>query len=263
MRWLAVLVVSLSGVALAAAGLLMLRGDDPEDLLPDLDQGAPTRLEIVEEGDSYRLVFASAVENVGRGPLLIEGERPGPEVPAMTARQLVRRTDGSARTRSVPGEIRYVEAETRARWLLLGLQAYELRRAADGMLVQASEQTGSCPGDRYQIAESAEAGDGPEQAVWTGDCGEGEPGLLALRSGISPGYGNRVGRGVDNRFVDVTNVPAGRYVLVHRANPERAIEESDYGNNAASVLVQVRRSGVIPTVRVLARCPDSETCRRG
>jgi hypothetical protein len=71
-----------------------------------------------------------------------------------------------------------------------------------------------------------------------------------------------VGRAVDRRFVEVTNVPPGRYVLVHRANPERAIEESDYGNNAASVLVQLRRSGVIPTVRVLARCPDTETCRR-
>jgi hypothetical protein len=261
MRWLAVLVVALSGVALAGAGLFLLRGDDPEELLPDLDQAAPARLEIVEEGDSYRLVFASAVENVGRGPLLIEGERPGLEAPAMTARQLVRRTDGSARARSVPGEIRYVETETRARWLLPGLQAYELRRAADGMLVQASEETGSCPGDRHEI-EGARAGGGPEQPVWTGDCGQGEPGLLALRAGISPGYGNRVGRGVDNRFVDVTNVPTGRYLLVHRANPERTIEESDYGNNAASVLVQLRRTGVIPTVRVLARCPDSETCRR-
>jgi hypothetical protein len=261
MRWLAVLVVSLAGVALAVAGLLLLRGDDPEELLPDLDQAAPARLEIVEEGDSYRLVFASAVENVGRGPLLIEGERPGLETPSMTVRQLVRRTDGSARARSVPGEIRYTEAETRARWLVLGLQDYELRRAADGKLVEASEETGSCPSDRHQVAEGAPDGK-PEQPVWVGDCGQGEPGLLALRAGISPGYGNRVGRGVDNRFVDVTNVPAGRYVLVHRANPERAIAESDYGNNAASVLVQLRRSGVIPTVRVLARCPDSETCRR-
>jgi hypothetical protein len=262
MRWLAVLVVSLAGVALAAAGLFLLRGDDPEELLPDFDQAVPARLRIVEEGDSYRLVFASAVENVGRGPLLIEGERPGLEASAMTVRQLIRRTDGSERARRVPGEIRYVEAEERARWLLLGLESYELRRAADGTLVQASDQVGSCPGDRFASDRAAQAGGEQGDPVWTGDCGEGEPGLLAVRAGISPGYGTRVGRAVDRRFVEVTNVPPGRYVLVHRANPERAIEESDYGNNAASVLVQLRRSGVIPTVRVLARCPDTETCRR-
>ena len=44
----------------------------------------------------------------------------------------------------------------------------------------------------------------------------------------------------------MTNVPAGRYVLVHRTNPERAIEESDYENNAASVLIQLRRAGAHP-----------------
>ena len=62
--------------------------------------------------------------------------------------------------------------------------------------------------------------------------------------------------------MDVTNVPAGRYLLVHRANPQRAIEESDYENNAASVLIQLSRAGAIPSVRVLARCPDAETCTR-
>ena len=83
-----------------------------------------------------------------------------------------------------------------------------------------------------------------------------------MREGISPGYGDDYDPGREGQFVDVTNVPAGRYVLVHRSNPERTLEESDYENNAASVLVQLRRSGAIPTVRVLARCPGSDTCRR-
>ena len=263
MRWLAVLVVSAAGIALAAAGIFLLRNDGPEELLPDLDQAVPSSLEIVEEGDSYRLVFASAVDNVGRGPLLIEGERPGPETPAMAVTQLIRRTDGDARERELPGEIRYAQTETHEHWHLLGFEVYELRAAGDGTLVQPSEKTGFCLGDRYETEKGEPAEGKPERAIWTDECGRDQPGLLTVQQGISPGYGDDYDPGLEGQFVDVTSIPPGRYLLVHRTNPERAIEEASYENNAASVLIQLRRSGAIPTVRVLARCPDADTCRRG
>jgi hypothetical protein len=263
MRWLAVLIVSAAGVALAAAGIFLLRDDGPEELLPDLDQAVPAELEIVEEGDSYRLVFASAVDNVGRGPLLIDGERPGRETPAMEVRQLVRRTDGGARMRELPGEIRYAQTETHEHWHLLGFEVYELRAAGEGTLVRPSEKTGFCLGDRYETDKGERVEGKPERAIWTDECGRDQPGLITMRQGISPGYGDDYDSGLEDQFVDVTNVPPGRYLLVHRTNPERSIEEASYENNAASVLIQLRRSGAIPTVRVLARCPDDDTCRRG
>ncbi|MGH3042710.1 MAG: lysyl oxidase family protein, partial [Gaiellaceae bacterium] len=255
-------VVSAAGVALAAVGLLLLRDDGPEELLPDLDQAVPSRLEIVAEGDTYRLVFASAVDNVGTGPLLVEGERPDRDTAAMTVRQLVRRTDGSARERAVPGEIRYVRSEDHEHWHLLGFETYELRKAADGTLVEPDAKTGFCLGDRYQTDEASRLPGEPPAAVWTDECGRDEPGLLLVREGISPGFGDDYDPELEGQFVDVTNVPAGRYVLVHRVNPEQTVEESDYENNAASVLLQLRRAGVIPSVRVLARCPDADRCRR-
>jgi Lysyl oxidase len=262
MRWVAVLVVAAAGIALASAGLLLLRDEGPEELLPDLDQAVPSKVEIVAEGDTYRLVFASAVDNVGAGPLVIEGERPNHGTPAMAVRQLVRRTDGSARERDVPGEIRYVRSEDHEHWHLLGFESYELRRAGDGTLVEPDAKTGFCLGDRYETDESARLPGEPRAAVWTEECGRDEPRLLLVREGISPGFGDDYDPELEGQFVDVTNVPAGRYVLVHRANTERALEESDYENNAASVLIQLRRAGVIPSVRVLARCPDADTCRR-
>jgi Lysyl oxidase len=260
MRWVAVLVVSAVGVALGIAGLLLLRDDGPEELLPDLEQAVPTKLEIVEDGDSYRLVFTSAVVNVGRGPLLIEGSRPNRETPAMSIQQLVRRSDGSARVQPLPGELRYVESENEGRWELLDPALVELRTAADAELVSPGETAGLCLGDSSDADPEAAAEGEPERPVWTVDCGRGEPGLLTVREGLSPGFaaaGSRAGGG----SVEVTNVPAGRYVLVQQANPERAVVESDYGNNAASVLIQLRRSGAIPSVRVLARCPGIEVCR--
>ena len=261
MRWVAVLVVSAVGVALGIAGLLLLRDDGPEELLPDLQQAVPMKLKIVEDGDSYRLVFTSALVNAGRGPLQIEGSRADRGTPAMRMQQLVRRSDGTVRVRAARAELRYVRSETHAHWHLLDFERYELRRAADGTPVQPDEKTGFCLGDRYETDPGTRLENEPPQAVWTEECGRGQPALLAVREGISPGYGDDYDPELEGQFVDVTQVPAGRYVLVHSANPERALEESDYANNAASVLVQLRRTtGEIPTVRVLARCPGSEHC---
>ena len=263
MRWLTVFGVAAVGVALSAAGLFLLRDDGPSELLPDLDQAPPSKLEIVEEGDTYRLVFASAVDNVGAGPLLIEGERPNHGTPAMDVRQLVRRSDGSTRARAVPGEIRYVTSETHEHWHLLGFETYELRLAADGTLVEPDAKTGFCLGDRYETPGRDDLPGKPDRPVWTEECGLDKPGLLEVREGISPGYGDDYDPALEGQFLNVTNVPAGRYLLVHKANPERALEEADYSNNAASVLIQLRRAGAIPSVRVLARCADASTCSRG
>jgi Lysyl oxidase len=263
MRWVAVLVVSAVGVALGAIGLLLLRDDGPGELLPDLQPAAPTQVEIVEEGDSYGLVFVSAVDNVGLGPLLIEGKRQDRDQPAMSVLQLARRTDGSTRSRPVPGEIRLAAPESDAGWQLLDFAIYELRSAVDGKLVQPEVPLGFCLADRYDTADESELAGEPERPVWIDRCGGADPGLLELRAGISPGFGTFAEARGDDQVVDVTNVPAGRYLLVQRANPERALEESDYENNAASVLIQLRRAGVIPSVRVLARCPGTDTCAPG
>jgi Lysyl oxidase len=260
MRWVAVLVVSAIGIALGTVGLFLLRDDGPSELLPDLDQAAPTQLEIVEEGDSFRLGFAAAVDNVGPGPLVLEGARPDRTAPAMTVRQVVRLTDGSVRSRSVQGELRYADPESQQWWHFAGFGVYELRSALNGKLVGPSGSLGFCITDRDDTAGTSAEGE-PERPVWVGACGRDEPALLRLRTGISPGFRAISEPDQDDQFVDVTNVPAGRYVLVHRSNPQRALEESDYENNAASVLIQLRRDGLIPSVRVLARCPSADTCQ--
>ena len=235
MRWLVVLLFAGAGVVLGAAGLLLLRDDGPGELLPDLDQALPSKLEIVEDGDTYRLVFASAVDNVGAGPLLLEGTRPERTSAAMAIRQLVRRTDGSTRSRTLPGELTYATSETQAQWRPQGFESYELRRVPGGERVRPDRKTGFCLGDRYETAPGEPADGKPDRPVWTDECGRDQPALLLVREG---------------------------YLLVHRTNPGRTIEESDYDNNAASVLIQLRRAGAIPSVRVLARCPDAETCAR-
>jgi hypothetical protein len=260
-RWLLALLVAALGVALGAVGLLLLGDGGPDELLPDLDQAEPSAIAVVRDGDSYLLTFASAVDNVGSGPLLIEGERPDVSTAAMAVTQLVRRTDGSTRVLPVRAHIHYVREESHEHWHLLGFESYELRRAANDELVRPDQKTGFCLGDRYRTDDSTTLPNEPPRPVWTEECGRNEPGLLSVAQGISPGYGDDYVPRLEGQYVDVTSVPAGRYLLVHRVNPDGVLEEETLSNNAASALIRIRRdTGDIPTVSVLARCPASDSC---
>jgi hypothetical protein len=263
MRWLIALLLALAGAGLAAGGLLVVSDDGATELLPDLDQAVPSALSVVRVGDSDRVTFRSAVDNVGRGPLVIEGSRTSRGEPSMSVRQAVRSSDGSTRTIDLPARMRYVRSATHAHWHLLGFERYELRSASDGRLVGRDRKTGFCLGDRYDTRPAARIENEPPAAVWTEECGRDEPELLSVAEGISPGYGDDYAPRLEGQYLDVTSVPAGRYLVVHRANPDRTIRESDYGNNAASVLIALRRTtGETPTVRVLARCPHADRCER-
>jgi hypothetical protein len=201
------------------------------------------------------LVFASAVENVGRGPLIVVGSRASRADIRMALRQLVRRSDGSTRAFEVAGTLRYEVAETHAHWHLLDFDRYELRDASGGRLVLPSRKTGFCLGDRYAVPRPRPAG-APAFAVYTQECGRGAPRLLRVVQGISVGYGDDYVPELEGQSIDVTGLADGRYVLVHRVNPSSALRERNYDNNEASALVELRAGAA----RILARCPDSAVC---
>jgi hypothetical protein len=245
------------------AALVLLAGcvgsvqEPPGERLPDLDQALPGAISIETRKGRRVLVFASAVDNVGAGALVIAGSRRSRAVRTMRIRQLVTKADGSTAAHSLPGRLQYVRSETHSHWHLLGFERYSLRRASDGRLVAPDRKTGFCLGDRYRIASAPPAA--PPKAVWVRECGRGRTRLLRLRQGISPGYGDDYVPALEGQFVDLTGVPAGRYLLVHRVNADRSIRESSYANNAASVLLELRGR----TVRILVRCADSAACGLG
>jgi Lysyl oxidase len=223
----------LAPIVLAAGGL-------PAAALPDLDQATPLGVSVVERNGRLLLVFASAVDNVGKGPLVVEGRRAGS---VMRASQLI----GTHRY-ALPTPLRYVRSETHRHWHLTEFERYELRRA--GALVGRDRKTGFCLNDAYETRALNRV------PRWTGECGRGQPGLRSLREGISPGFGDDYVPEKEGQSIDVTDVPPGVYVLVQRANPGRTLGESSYANNAASV--RIRLNGA--KVAVLRRCPDSASC---
>jgi hypothetical protein len=235
---------------LLAAGCGGSAGSAPE-LLPDLVQSPPRALEVFRDGDAWRLAFLSAVENDGRGPMLLAGSRPDQDTPAMSVEQLVRRSDGTASTYPVDGEIRFVRSETHRHWHFLDFERYDLL-TANRETVGRDEKTGFCLGDRYNASRNIQLAGEPEQPVWTQECGRGQPHRLIVREGISPGYGDDYVPRLEGQSIDITGLPAGHYVLRHRVNVERALRESDYENNSAEVPVELTWSASgTPTVVVV------------
>jgi hypothetical protein len=235
-------------------------GPPPPDRLPDLDQELPWKLVITGDRDrGYRLGFASAVRNLGRGPLIIAGRRPRAATPEMTASQQIERKGAPIRVVEDVGRLRYVRSPDHEHWHLLGFDRYELRRPGRSAALVRDRKTGFCLGDRYPVW-SPRLPARPRDPVYTSRCGLEATGLLELTEGISVGYGDDYKANLEGQSLRLTGLPGGRYLLVHRVNVGRALRESDYTNNAASLLIRLRWRAGRPSVRVLGSCPRRAVC---
>src|SRR5581483_5043171 len=85
--------------------------------LPDLDQEAPFGVSVVERQHRLLLVFGSAVDNAGRGPLVVDARRVGA---VMRTWQVVGR-----RRFALPVALRYVRSETHEHWHFPAFERYE------------------------------------------------------------------------------------------------------------------------------------------
>ncbi len=224
----------------------------PRELLPDFDQRPPFRLTVA----GTKLGFASATDNVGEGPVWVRGTRSLPGAP-MDAQQLVRLSDGSVRAYEEAGRLRYTAESTHTHWHLLDFQRYELRTVAGDLLVR-DRKSGFCLADHYgQAARRVGNFTGPH---FLGNCAAYQPGVLSVEQGTSPGYTDLYPAHFHGQNLELRGVPAGVYVLVHRANPAGALEELDYANNAASLRIRLTWSSGRPHVERLRTCAASADC---
>jgi dipeptidyl aminopeptidase/acylaminoacyl peptidase len=232
----------------------------PEQLLPDLDQQPPAGLVVIARGRRFHLGFDSAVDSIGRGPLRIRGLRPG-DRRLMRADQVIERAGGGTVVLPAVGTLLYQTHPPHRHWHFQQFETYELRRAEDHALVGRDRKSGFCLIDRYGRASARVANVRPPRFI--DNCGAGQRALRRVEQGSSPGYVDRYPAFFHGQDIDITDAPAGVYVLVHRANPTRRVRESSYGNNAASVRLRLSwpagRSAP-PRVSVLRRCPDTERC---
>jgi hypothetical protein len=228
--------------------------------LPDLDQETPSGLTISRAGSVWVLGFRSAVRNVGDGPLVIDAHRPAPGAETMTADQLVERAGSPPEVVPGAGRLRYVVSPDHRHWHLLGFDRYALVRAGSGEPAVRDRKSGFCLGDRYRVGRRLPAA--PAEPKYTSRCGLATPSLLGIQEGISVGYGDDYPANLEGQYLRLSGLRAGRYVLVHRVNGGRRLRELDHGNNAASLLLQLRWRAGEPMMRILKRCPDTSRCYR-
>jgi len=249
--------------SVAAWSLAASRGE-VDDLLPNLVQAVPDELSGRTGGTvvspRFFLGFQSAAANLGHGPLVVLGSRPSVSQEEMALRQRIERSDGDARTVPLRSTLKYVRSSDHSHWHVLGFMRYELRSAA-GVRLLRDRKTGFCLGDRYRV-EQALPGRAPTSR-YSDRCGRGAPRLLSIREGISIGWGDNYSPHLEGQELDLTELPAGRYVLVHRVNTTRDIRESDYSDNASSLGLDLswpRGRTSPPRIDVVARCPLTATC---
>jgi hypothetical protein len=226
----------------ALAALALLGGAGSREALPNLVELPPASLEVEQVGGHDVLRFTSTVENDGSGPLVVLSTRRRVDA-RFTSVQLVG-------TRPVPVsvELHYRRSGGHDHFHLVGFERYELRDGV-GRLVARDRKVGFCLGDRRSV--------GGERPHWLGTCGRGSPRALRIEQGLSPGFADPYASDLGGQSLDVSGLPAGEYVLVNVVNPTRALRESDYGDDVASVRFALARPPApagIAFVQVLATC---------
>jgi hypothetical protein len=256
--------VGIAAVVVATAACTGSAAGGPPNLrLPDLDQRPPLAVSI-RWGDAPDhhplLVFASSVENVGWGPLIVEGQRPSRSVRTMRADQLVRLRGGGFRRIRGVGRLRFNVNPSHSHWHLQPFERYELR-TLDGKLIVRDRKSGFCLTSDHSSPLSTR---GPRARPLKGsDCARNKPGARSLLEGIAVGWGDIYIPAKEGQSIDLSGYTPGDYDLVHRVNVGRALRESNYANDDSSVRIRLLpppAPGGLPGVVVLKTCESGVRC---
>jgi hypothetical protein len=236
----------------------------PNMLLPDLDQRPPDKVSVGWGGPDnrrVRLTFASNVENVGFGPLVVEGRRASIRVPTMRAQQLLRLRRGGYRRIDGAGGLRYNVNPSHSHWHLQPFEQYELRTLG-GRRILRDHKSGFCLTSDHRSSLTTRGPRGT-RPIGRNHCAQGEPRAERVIEGIAVGFGDIYPPVKEGQYVDINGVAPGDYVLVHRVNVGRRLRETNYANNSSSARIRLMPPSMpndLPDVMVLRTCESGTRC---
>jgi hypothetical protein len=203
-----------------------LRSDPPDGQSPpEVYSNMPAGV------DNWLIVrFDGYVTNVGDGPLDIFGN---PQVPGGMVQRA--RTGTGWTTVGSPLDVKYETAD--------GHDHFHLKRAMEYALYSADAD----PAARTKVAPGSKVGFclfDTEPVLADQDdqfydfsvshfCETGNPGATSLRMGVSRGWRDVYSRSLQFQYVNVSNVPPGRYLLGATADPDNQIVETNEVNPTA------------------------------
>ncbi len=252
MRLLAVTTLTVLGVAGATAGpaaaevnpCLQARWRGLR--CPDLVMKRPARVQLVKLGRERQLRSQNSIDDIGRGPAELDAFRPGRALRMIARQRIYRRGGGSivvggrARVvwKPIPGQYGYWKWEYAARQELWSLDAHGVQRRR----VRRSPKLVYCLRDLFRTRPGLPGS--PPRRHYPG-CNQ-DPGIRHVTLGTSIGWSDVYPPGYNEQYIDVTGL-RGRFALVHIADPQDVLFESNETNNAARVIVS------LPSGRVVGR----------
>ncbi len=204
---------------------------DPTLLKPDLVALPPSRVRVLQRGTTRRVIFATKIANLGKGPLIIHGKTINtPSGPITQATQIIKRSDGSE-CGYMAGSFEFHVSHNH--FHLNDFSSYELHADAplSGRLVAKSDKISFCVADIEPVR-------GMEtQRQVLAQCGTQE-GI----QGISVGWADVYDNYLPEQWVDVApDVAPGAYFLTNVADPDDLLLEENESreSNAGSVSISV------------------------
>ncbi len=222
-----------------AEGAVVLSWDQPNghglDLLPDLSVWASQPnaylygwyLDSNQIPGRVLLRISTATPNSGTGPLELHGSSTTPGVS-----QRIFRNDGTwweryAGTFTFHAGHQHLHFDN---WLNFHLRSNLLNDAVGDIIVSGDKTS-------FAIIDLTPYNLALPGAPASGHYGGG------LVQGLSVGWADVYGANLTDQWIDVTDVPAGRYWLEAIVDPENSILESDESNNASRILIDLNVGG--------------------
>jgi hypothetical protein len=222
---------------LAAGGVgayAMTQDRHEEQLLPDLRLQNLDGLYIDTETEPgvKQLRFPTVTFNVGDGPFDFQARRLSADQWRVTQRIL--RSDGTWADRETEANV-FFAGDGHDHWHVEAINRWEVLDD-EGRVVLVGKKRGFCFEDNTETPRTGDGEGSPADPVYTaraGACAIGRPDVLRVSQGLSPGWGDLYDVDLPNQFIDVTDLPDGRYRLRVTTDQHDWFEEADERNNAA------------------------------
>jgi len=218
---------------------------------PDLVMSAPSRLSLDRKRDGRRFLrMQNAIVNVGDGPAELFAQRSGPR--QMTAEQVITDVIGGHLRFATGAQVVYTSVPTRGGdyWKMADAARFELwGMLPDGRrsgLVRVGPKLRYCLRDLDRRETPGPGSPVPPRRVY-GACNQSAT-KQAVTLGTSVGWADVYPASYPGNVIDVTGL-AGCFVVLHRADPDHRIFETDESNNVSARVVR------LPYRPGLQRCP--------
>ncbi len=203
-------------------------------LLPDLVILPPEKLLIQQTNGQKELRFSTSFANLGKGPLELTS-KDNPEADTTQVLQTIYTENGGTQQRVVGKFIYHPE---HSHWHLENITNFELWTIGDDRMPEeklaATEKMSFCIQDWEQYKEAPQ--DNAASQTYVG-CNK-------KTQGLSVGWIDKYGAGVEGQMIDITGIANGNYIIRSVIDPANSISEINEDNNAVLSYVTLENNTV-------------------